>query len=109
MASKFHFVDVSNTDRASRRQMRRHVMKGVNLGRKIHRPSKQKLAKQQLYLCRRGEEKEVEREHACPQAFPRDFENAFLSVMLPIEIAPSSLQIINDCKSEHRLTNLEIL
>ncbi|KAJ5574042.1 uncharacterized protein N7459_008469 [Penicillium hispanicum] len=40
MQKTFHFIDGVQPDRKAQRSMRRHVMKGKNAGKKLHRPSR---------------------------------------------------------------------
>jgi hypothetical protein len=49
METTFHFVDARQTDRAAKRRMRSHVMKGKNAGRTIHRRSRLTLTKPRSY------------------------------------------------------------
>ncbi|KAH8884199.1 hypothetical protein GQ53DRAFT_698369, partial [Thozetella sp. PMI_491] len=44
MEKTFHFVDVTQVDRAAQKSLRSYVQRGKNAGRKLHRPSKAGLA-----------------------------------------------------------------
>ncbi|RYP45354.1 hypothetical protein DL768_008291 [Monosporascus sp. mg162] len=99
MDKTFHFVDGIRSDRASRRQMRRFVMKGKNAGKTFHRPSRLKLDRHQpdtssaLARISGGADKGA---LASSTAIERVFGNVFLTLSLPVEFSPHSLRIINE-------------
>lgn len=105
----FYFVDGIAADRASKKLMRRHVMKGKNAGKTFHRPSRVAVEKARrpaalerpgalphqgfdqegryAYWMRLSERREI-----------RSIENVILPFSLPVEVTPKSLMVINQCK-----------
>ncbi|RYP43306.1 hypothetical protein DL770_011743 [Monosporascus sp. CRB-9-2] len=99
MDKTFHFLDGIRGDRASRRQMRRFVMKGKNAGKTFHRPSRLKLARNQtntssaLVRTSGDVDKGV---LTSSNAIERVLGNVFLTLSLPVEFSPHSLKVINE-------------
>ncbi|RYO78812.1 hypothetical protein DL766_008717 [Monosporascus sp. MC13-8B] len=99
MDKTFHFVDGIRGDRASRRQMRRFVMKGKNAGKTFHRPSRLELARHQQNTSRalvRISGDAGKGVLASPTAIERVLGNVFLTLSLPVEFSPHSLKVINE-------------
>lgn len=85
MADQFLFVDSGvQHDRAAKRRMRQHVMKGKNAGRRISRPSK-------LSIAPRGKQPWY------PGAVDEGFGIAFEMVGLPVKVTSRALRVINEC------------
>ncbi|RYP84522.1 hypothetical protein DL769_001181 [Monosporascus sp. CRB-8-3] len=99
MDKSFHFVDGIGGDRASRRQMRRFVMKGKNAGKRLHRSSRLELARRQpetsdtLARISGDADKGV---LASSTAIERVLGNVFLTLSLPVEFSPHSLKVVNE-------------
>ncbi|KAG9250563.1 uncharacterized protein F5Z01DRAFT_360103 [Emericellopsis atlantica] len=86
MATQFLFVDQgAQHDRIAKRQIRQHVMKGKNAGRKIKRPSR-------LDIVSHGKEQK----QWYPGAADETFSIAFQLVGLPVEVSPQSLRVIHE-------------
>lgn len=115
MEKKFHFVNGISPDEASKRLVRRHVMKGKNAGKKVHRRSRMDLQVTQsrpnivnnpLRLSEDMMQKyyRTNWRYVSPSRLSIDFGNAFLPFSLtfspPVEVTPDSLDIINECEDE---------
>lgn len=109
METSFHFVNGIETDRASKRLMRRHVMKGKNLGKKLHRPSKLTPAKaapgateaadEVSRLRGRGASDPSQGQKSLPVVhLARDFGTPFQTLAHSVTLTPDSLPIIHQCK-----------
>ncbi|KAH8898898.1 hypothetical protein GQ53DRAFT_878165 [Thozetella sp. PMI_491] len=102
MERTFQFVDVTRLDRATRRSMRSHAMRGKNAGKKFHRPSKFDLPK------RRYSEYARQRSHHAPDeerstmelkplwtpGIAKSLGNVFLTLSLPLKLREHSLEVI---------------
>ena len=115
MHQDFFFIDGIQADKTSKRLMRRHVMKGKNAGRTLHRPSrtKQRVSRSQaqfvstLATCDTANEHE-QHDNALDWLLP--LSPAFmvskrlgngLSLGVPIQVTRESLEVINECKHGH--------
>ena len=115
MHQDFFFIDGIQADKTSKRLMRRHVMKGKNAGRTLHRPSrtKQRVSRSQaqfvstLATCDTANEHE-QHDNALDWLLP--LSPAFmvskrlgngLSLGIPIQVTRESLEVINECKHGH--------
>ena len=94
MGQTFLFIEGIDADQASKRLMRRHVMKGKNVGKTLHRPTRPDLraARRQAYA------------KAYPKLCPENqvaavFGNPLLTFSFPVQVTPQAIQTINDCKS----------
>ncbi|RAL03640.1 uncharacterized protein BO80DRAFT_349697 [Aspergillus ibericus CBS 121593] len=96
MEKAFYFIDGIQPDRASKKQMRRHVMKGKNAGKRLHRASRtnrstdshQPQAFKAPGLSRKGSVV------SCP--VDRKFGDAIATGCLStVDVNPRSLKIIN--------------
>lgn len=83
MEQTFLFVDGVNADRASKRLMRRHVMKGKNAGKTFHRPSKLGL--------------QMARRQLTTTTVARPICNPLLTFPFPVKITPAEGKAIDDC------------
>ena len=90
MVGQFLFVDSgSQHDRAAKRRMRQHVMKGKNAGRKLSRPSKLSIASRSKQSWH-------------PGAVDEGLGIAFEMVGLPVKVTSRALCVINECTSTPR-------
>ncbi|KAJ5300803.1 uncharacterized protein N7443_005805 [Penicillium atrosanguineum] len=107
MEQKFIFMNGLSNDEESKKLMRRHVMKGKNAGKKLHRRSRLELqvtrsrpnvATDSLHICRdlREEYHYADWRYVSPDRLSIDFGNAFLTFSLPVEVTPYSLEVINE-------------
>ena len=87
MERSFLFVDGVQADKSSKRLLRRHVMKGKNAGKTVHRRSR-------LPKCR----PKINDTTADSSRSVRDFERTYLTVSPSFSISPDSLRVINDCE-----------
>lgn len=105
MEKAFYFIDGYQPDRTSKKLMRRHVMKGKNVGKRFHRASRGRLPINSHQLesievgSRDGRPCAGERSEA-PSTVDRAFGDAILSSSLPmVEVSQYSLKIISQCES----------
>lgn len=99
MENSFHFVDGFRPDRASKKLMRRHVMRGKNAGKQLRRRSRKDLTsvdvhpfKETSFLCPGRQEGNSIR-------FSKSFGHETLTgVPLLVEVNPHSLGIIDKCR-----------
>lgn len=110
MAKTFYFIDGVQPDESSKKLMRRHVMKGKNAGKKVHRTSKLRVKKIDSHL--------IPIRNAIPPAawggrqvdtpVTRSCEKSLLAFefSLPLHISPDSARIINECKTGSMFTTL---
>ena len=113
MHQDFFFIDGIHADEASKRLMRRHVMRGKNVGRTLHRPSrlKTRVPRSQaqpvatLAICDSADDLEQHKDG--PDwllPFPRAvmpskrLGSGFSLLRLPVGVTPESLEVINECK-----------
>jgi hypothetical protein len=82
MENNFFFVDGLQADRASKKLMRRHVMKGKNAGKTFHRPSKAN---------------QVVRYHAMDR-IARPIGTQFLTFPFPVPMTKVASKAIYDCE-----------
>jgi hypothetical protein len=97
----FYFLNGLGADRASKKLMRRHVMKGKNAGKTFHRPSRVALQKARRPSAVDYCHQELRYEYWMPlsaQTGMRSVGNALLSFSLPVEVTPQSLMVINQCR-----------
>lgn len=107
MNKTFFFIDGIQPDRASKRRMRRHVMKGKNAGKTFHRPSRLGRANHQpnttvvpppLPVSRQPNKQRHYTDWICVSSNTiRSCGNALLTFSLPVAVSPYSLKIINEC------------
>ncbi|KAL6401646.1 hypothetical protein AUP68_15523 [Ilyonectria robusta] len=106
MNKTFFFIDGIQPDRASKRRMRRHVMKGKNAGKTFHRPSRLGRANHQpnttvvpppLPVSRQPNKQRHYTDWICVSSNTiRSCGNALLTFSLPVAVSPYSLKIINE-------------
>lgn len=111
MEGAFHFVDVLRTDKASKRLMRRHVMKGKNAGRTIHRRARReapRCRRPEIVTSRREEETEVQKLKS-PAAMPQCLQRQTLGLSTPVGLTPYSLGVINKCTGKHPIRRIRIV
>lgn len=117
MEKSFFFIDGVSADRNSKRQMRRHVMKGKNTGKLLHRRSR--LGQHVLggapsttitANASKRSHYSISKEADYPTAplsssVDEAFGHALLALILPttVEITASSLCIINECEHSHEV------
>ncbi|KAK9802174.1 hypothetical protein AB5N19_07982 [Seiridium cardinale] len=102
MGNDFLFVEGFQPNRANKRLVRSHAMKGKNVGKILHRPSKLKNS------SRRGLRERspplnssavtrYDAQEACQHVttIPRNHGDAFLTCGFSLELAPSSVDVIN--------------
>lgn len=115
MEKTFYFVDGIHADRGAKRLMRRHVMKGKNAGKRLHRPSRLALPE----LSRRTHNADninIERATGRFKSAEGHFnDREFISLnteasrlgkeiaafTLPVKVTPHSVLVINDCTFGH--------
>ncbi|KAJ5805923.1 uncharacterized protein N7503_003525 [Penicillium pulvis] len=108
MEKAFFFVNGIANDEKSKKLMRRHVMRGKNAGKKIHRRSRLDLQVTQNQPnvsdgssrnCAEGNQfdhaKYANWSYLSPDRLSIQFGTTFLTFSLPVEITPYSLEIIN--------------
>jgi hypothetical protein len=107
---KYYFIDGIEADRASKKLMRRHVMKGKNAGKTFHRPSRVASEKARrtgtvdgscappAARCCDPEGRYVYWMHLSARTVVRDVGDMLLPISLPVEVTPQSLKVINQCK-----------
>jgi hypothetical protein len=101
MAQTFFFINGIHVDKASKRQVRRHVMKGKNAGKTVNRPSrlKQHDAKR---ISNRGVQDERTTDEGDPMAISipafGNLSNTSSVFWLPVEVTHQSLIVIHECK-----------
>ena len=109
MAQPFQFVDGLNPDRASKRRMRQHVMKGKNAGRTVQRKSRLDVlakwhnAPADVNISTIAKPLVEEERHGNGEDMPvpdpeMRFGGAFQSLALPVEVAAYPMKVINDCE-----------
>jgi len=105
----FQFVDGIGADRATKRLIKSHAMKGKNAGRKIHRRSRLDIVRQKLPrpVHIQGEDDKsavVITALPAPDAtlkISRSLCHVLLTLSCPLALNPGALRIINQC--EHGL------
>jgi hypothetical protein len=107
MEKTFQFVDGASVDNTTRKLIRRHVMKGKNAGRKIHRPSKL-VAKRRPGDCHAFQQltciPKSKTDLQCVAPYhgmvARSFHNSLLSLSFPFEfeLTPHSTKVISQCE-----------
>lgn len=111
MEKTFHFVNGITNDEKSKKLMRRHVMKGKNAGKKVHRRSRLDLQVTRSqpnvsdgFSRIDADEREIDHmnhaewKYLSPSSVSVELGNVFLTLSLPVEITPHSLEVINKCK-----------
>ncbi|KAI5461788.1 hypothetical protein BGZ63DRAFT_424645 [Mariannaea sp. PMI_226] len=108
MDKEFFFVDGIQPDRASKRLMRRHVMKGKNAGKTINRPSRLQLAKQRPgtlshLTCPHTSHRPNASQclskgwiKTSPYAIHGNLGGGLFTFMLPVKVTPDALRIIHE-------------
>ena len=98
MEKTFYFIDGIRPDKTSKKLMRRHVMKGKNSGKTIHRPSR-------LHQSHTSRHLDLDRRHyavqgmVAPSTVDKKFGDTILTGSLAaVEVNPCSLKIINQCR-----------
>lgn len=110
MEKTFFFVNGIANDEKSKKLMRRHVMKGKNAGKKIHRRSRLDLqvTQSQFNVSDGPSHIHTERNqfdhmnhtdwrYLSPDRVSIQHGNIFLTFSLPVEVTPYSLEVINKC------------
>ncbi|KAK7751742.1 hypothetical protein SLS62_006227 [Diatrype stigma] len=106
MERSFHFVDTTRNDKASKRRMRRFVMKGKNAGKTIHRPSRLALAENHrrppqsstgsTALARvTGDDVDKNALFTYSGALTMEYRHCLPTYSLPFKVAPHLLKVIN--------------
>lgn len=109
----FYFLDGRDADPESKRLMRRHVMKGKNAGKRVHRGSRLALQKARALAAKYPDNPLQPVVHYSYQQRVRDMNWIYLSLgsaarsfgnvlqpfSLPFEVTVESLSVINKCKS----------
>jgi hypothetical protein len=109
MEQAFHFVDGLSNDEKAKKLMRRHVMKGKNAGKKVHRRSRLdlqltrsrpnvKLNPSQIPSNLRQNYSHADWRCESPGGLSIEFRNLFLAFSIPMRVTPYSLEVINECK-----------
>jgi hypothetical protein len=101
MEKSFYFIDGVKPSKDSKRVSRRHVMKGKNVGKRIHRPSRQMNGTDTS-----SPSHHLNQDRHCPDektgplsTIGRNLGDAILTQSLPaVGVTPRSLKIINECK-----------
>lgn len=103
MGDTFHFVDALRIDRASKRLARRHVMKGKNAGKTIHRRTQRMgLQRQRPEVTAPSLEQEPRRfDLISPAVTPKYLGSQMLVLTAPVDFTAYSLRVINQCMSAH--------
>lgn len=100
MGEKFHFVDGIGADRASKRLMRSHVMKGKNAGKTLHRRTRPGARRQRSEVITKCRESEIAE---CQLASPVDTSLMLGSLLrtlsTPVDFTRYSLGVIHKCMS----------
>ncbi len=110
MDQNFFFVDGMHANKASRRQMRRHVMKGKNAGKTLNRPSKPKRQNTQLTSNSSSiDKRSIGEDRSAPISMSGfgPLSNIFIPSWLPIGVTPESLKVIHECTNEKSRIILE--
>ena len=84
MEQQFFFIDGMHADRAAKRRMRRHVMKGKNAGKTFQRRSKAGL--------------QLVRRQPVANGISRSICNPLLTFPFPVVVTPVEGKTISDCK-----------
>ncbi|KAH8812227.1 hypothetical protein F5884DRAFT_784799 [Xylogone sp. PMI_703] len=105
MEKTFHFVDSTRADRASKRLIRSHVMKGKNTGKRFHRSSRLDLATRRPYAYNAflgasqtlevQKTENIEPENICPTTIARVLGDVLHTLPFPLELTPDSFKIMN--------------
>ncbi|KAJ6109982.1 hypothetical protein N7486_002217 [Penicillium sp. IBT 16267x] len=108
MEKTFFFVNGIANDERSKKLMRRHVMKGKNAGKKIHRSSRLDLqvARGQPNVSDKfsrissdhekfGHVQNADWTHLSPNKLSIEFGNVLRTFSFPVEVTPYSLEVIN--------------
>lgn len=109
----FYFLDGRDADPESKRLMRRHVMKGKNAGKRIHRGSRLALQKARAVAAKYPDNPLQPVVHYSYQQRVRDMNWIYLSLgsaarsfgnvlqpfSLPFEVTVETLSVINRCRS----------
>ena len=103
MAQTFFFIDGIYADRASKRQMRRHVMKGKNVGKTLNRPSRWKQLDSKKISVRSVQyDGGADDGNSTAPIIPAcgTLSNTSVVFWLPVEVTPQSLRVIHECEYE---------
>lgn len=110
MGQEFLFVDGVETGKAARQQIRRHVMNGKNVGKKVHRRSRLDLIRPTPYYQKQKDYQQcesqiIEAEYcskdqslACPIMTHRSLGNPFLTLSYPVQTTSYTINVFNQCK-----------
>ncbi|CAI6100779.1 unnamed protein product [Clonostachys chloroleuca] len=98
MSNNFFFIDGIQADKNTKKQMRRHVMKGKNVGKKFHRPSK--LVPAGPKIIDTWSRSEVARQFNKGESLALDvdsnFGDAYHSCNIPVPVPPAARRIIDE-------------
>jgi hypothetical protein len=108
MEKTFQFVDSRKVDKTTRKQIRSHVMKGKNAGRKLHRSSRLVGRRrydhcssfQRIACVTDDEQTNEERGYSGYAMIARNIQNSLLTLSFPFkfELSPHSIKVVNQCK-----------
>lgn len=103
MGKTFHFIDGLQPDRTSKKLMRRHVMKGKNAGKKIHRASRDGLSKDVHWIKAVNTSDPHGDRSVDLGRVDRKFGDTILTGSFPmVAVNRCSLNIINQCEGLNR-------
>lgn len=121
MEKSFCFVNGIANDEETKKVMRRHVMKGKNAGKKIHRRSRLDLqdtrshpsapnSSSRIYADQNQNENvnHAEWRYLSPKRLSIELGNVLLTFSLPVQVSPYSLEVINKCKTVKPNSPLDI-
>ena len=112
MQQAFLFIDGIHADKSSKRQMRRHVMRGKNAGRILHRPSKLRqpsLRKVSKYCAEAEDGDTVSNFNVTTLTHHKKFGD-FSARWLPVQVSLESIRIMHDffCFTSDRIYSPEL-
>jgi hypothetical protein len=112
MQQAFLFIDGIHASKSSKRQMRRHVMRGKNAGRTLHRPSKPKQKPLRSLLkdyVQREDEGDVENCDTSSLMHSRTL-GEYSAPWLPVHVSQESTRIMHDffCFTSDRIYSPEL-
>ncbi|VUC25496.1 unnamed protein product [Clonostachys rosea] len=98
MSNNFFFIDGIQADRNAKKQMRRHVMKGKNAGKKFHRPSKLVPAGPQIIntWSRSRVARQFNKGESLMLDVDRNFGDAYHACNIPVRVPPAARRIIDE-------------
>ncbi|CAG9990899.1 unnamed protein product [Clonostachys byssicola] len=98
MSNNFFFIDGIQADRNTKKQMRRHVMKGKNAGKKFHRPSKLVPAGPKIIdtWSRSEVARQFNKGESLSLDVDRSFGDAYHSCNIPVPVPSAARRIIDE-------------